>query len=113
MQFYNRSARLLRRATLAGLLVAGLQLVLTLFGNISTTQAAGPSFMQVQGDRLTLNGQAITLKGTNFFPLHHSFATMWSEWDSAATREGLRRAAELGDNSVRIMLPFSPIYGWT
>jgi Tol biopolymer transport system component len=113
MQFYNRSARLLRRATLAGLLVAGLQLVLTLFGGISTTQAAGPSFMQFKGDRLTLNGQSITLKGTNFFPLQHSFATMWSEWDSAATREGLRRAAEMGDNSVRIMVPFSPIYGWT
>ncbi len=102
-----------RRAVVALLVFFGLQMGLGLLGGAGIAQAAGPSFMKVQGERLTLDGQPITLKGSNFFPLHHSFTTMWKEWDAELTREGLRRAAELGDNSVRIMLPFSPTNGWT
>lgn len=93
------------------LVLVGLQLLLGLLAE--PVQAAGPSFMKAQGDRLTINGQSITLKGSNFYPLVNSFPAMWNYWNADLVRQGLKQAAELGSNSVRILVPFAPTYGWS
>ncbi|MBN9386940.1 MAG: PD40 domain-containing protein [Chloroflexi bacterium] len=95
------------------ILLTILNLSLAFIGELPTARADTPHFMTTQGDRLVINGQTVILKGTNFYPLGNSFTAMWMYWDSEAVRQGLQQAAALGDNSVRILVPFSSIYGWT
>jgi hypothetical protein len=71
------------------------------------------NFVRAQGDRLTINGQPVRFKGSNFYPQGYSWAYMWLYWDAERTRQGLRQAAELGNNAVRIMIPYGSIHGWT
>lgn len=106
-------SRQLRRMTLSLLVF----LLIGLFSNLlepSPVQAqVAKNFVKAQGDRLTLNGQAITLKGSNFYPLGNSWAYMWLYWDGEKVREGLKQVAEAGNNSVRILIPYNTVYGWT
>jgi hypothetical protein len=69
--------------------------------------------MTAQGDKLVINGQPVMLKGSNYYNLGNSYAGMWLYWDSNLAREGLKQAAALGDNSVRVLVPFASMYGWT
>ena len=64
-----------------------------------------PSFVSVSGQQLVLNGRPITLKGTNYYPRNAPWAGIWSEWDAPATRADLDRAASLGINSLRVLVP--------
>ena len=38
---------------------------------------------------------------------------MWERWDGPATRQDLSRTQELGVNTVRVMVPYKPVNGWT
>lgn len=106
------TARNYRPVSLVVLVLLSLQLGLSLLGP-APVQASAASFVRAQGDRLLLNGQPITLKGSNFYPLNHSFVAMWNHWDAELVRDGLQRVAELGGNTVRILVPFTPAHGWT
>src|SRR5215203_2334244 len=75
-------------------------------------QAVG-DFVGVQDGQLVYKGQAIKLKGMNFYPKDQPWAYMWTQWDGEAAKRDLSRARELGVNSVRIMVPYSPVTGWT
>ncbi|MDB5080960.1 MAG: hypothetical protein JWP00_2884 [Chloroflexi bacterium] len=94
-------------------LITILSLFLTLFYELPAARAATKTFMAVQGDRLVVNGKPVTLKGSNYYNLGNSYAGMWLYWDSDLAREGLKQAAALGNNSVRILVPFASMYGWT
>ncbi|HEX2916474.1 MAG TPA: cellulase family glycosylhydrolase [Chloroflexia bacterium] len=110
----HRFALPYRRLLVAVIALLSLQLVLALLGEpLPASAASAPTFMQVQGDRLTLGGQPITLKGSNFYPLGISYAAMWQNWDPDVTRESLQRSQALGNNCVRILIPFAPMFGWT
>src|SRR4051812_42396593 len=105
-----------RRAKFVGfslLLIIVLNLALSFFSELPAAQAATKNFLQAQGDKLVVNGQPVTLKGSNYYNLGNSYAAMWLYWDSNLAREGLKQAAALGDNSVRILVPFASMYGWT
>ncbi len=95
------------------ILVVVLNLGLSFFGGLPAARAETKSFLAVQGANLVINNKPVTLKGTNYYNLGNSYAAMWLYWDSNLTREGLKQAAALGDNSVRILVPFASMYGWT
>ncbi len=111
--FQAGKSRRAKMACLGLVLLAVLNLALTFFGGLPAARAETKHFMATQGDRLVINGQNVTLKGSNFYNLGNSFTAMWMNWDSEVARQGLQQAVALGDNSVRILVPFSPIYGWT
>ena len=75
-------------------------------------QARG-DFVTVQGKQLIYKGQPIKLKGINFYPKDQPWDRMWKQWNGPAAQRDLARAAELGINSVRIMVPYEPDTGWT
>lgn len=75
-------------------------------------QAAG-DFVSVQGANLIFKGQPIKLKGTNFYPKDQPWGDMWGRWNGEVTRQDLSRAAEIGVNSVRVLVPYKPVSGWT
>ncbi len=79
---------------------------------LAPAQSAG-DFVTVQDDQLVFDGQPIKLKGVNFYPKDQPWAYMWSQWDGAAARSDLARAKEIGVNSVRVLVPYSPATGWT
>lgn len=70
-------------------------------------------FVTVQGNRLIFKGQPIKLKGINFYPKDQPWAYMWTRWDGEAAKRDLSKAQELGVNSIRVMVPYSPATGWT
>jgi hypothetical protein len=75
-------------------------------------QSSG-DFVTVQGGNLAYRGQPIKLKGVNFYPKDQPWADMWTQWDGQAARRDLSRAAEIGANTVRVLVPFKPQFGWT
>jgi hypothetical protein len=60
----------------------------------------------VQGDQLVYNGQPVRLQGASFYPRDRAWARMWTAWNGPATREDMRRLADFGANTVRVLLPF-------
>ncbi|HET9495321.1 MAG TPA: cellulase family glycosylhydrolase, partial [Chloroflexia bacterium] len=85
------------------------------FLGASTPAPAQPAgdFVTVQGGNLVYRGQPIKLKGVNFYPKDQPWADMWTQWDGEAARRDLSRAAEIGANTVRVLAPFKPQFGWT
>src|SRR5437588_12760707 len=83
--------------------------------SVAPAHAYAPSgdFVTVQGKQLIYNGQPIKLKGINFYPKDHPWADMWSQWNGPTTRDDLSRVSELGINTVRVLVPYSPQNGWT
>lgn len=79
---------------------------------VAPAQAPG-DFVRVEGGQLVYKGDVIKLKGVNFYPKNQPWAYMWTQWDGAAAQADLARARELGVNSIRIMVPYSPATGWT
>jgi hypothetical protein len=75
-------------------------------------QEAG-DFVKVQGKTLVYKGEPIKLKGFNFYPKDQPWADMWTQWDGEAARRDLARAADVGANTVRVLVPFTPQTGWT
>jgi hypothetical protein len=89
-------------------------LLALLFTSTHTTpaQTAG-DFVTVEGNQLIYKGGPIKLKGVNFYPKDQPWAYMWTQWDGEAARRDLSRARELGANSIRILVPYTPATGWT
>jgi len=79
---------------------------------ITFAHAATPNFVQAQNGHLTFNGQNIVLKGQNYYPRDASFAYFWEQWDSQAVRTDLSEMATLGENVVRILIPYGGSYDW-
>src|SRR5439155_14066858 len=75
-------------------------------------QARG-DFVGVQGNRLVFQGKPVKLKGVNFYPKDQPWGDMWSRWDGEAARQDLARAREIGANTVRVLVPYKPVSGWT
>lgn len=74
---------------------------------------SSPLFVGISGQQLVLDGRPITLKGTNYYPHNAPWLAMWEEWDSGAIKRDLDRAATLGINSLRILVPgASPTTKW-
>ena len=63
-------------------------------------------FVAVQGDQLVYNGQPVRLKGASFYPRDRAWARMWTDWNGPSTRDDMRRLADFGANTVRVLLPF-------
>ena len=70
-------------------------------------------FVTVRDNQLIFQGQPIKLKGVNFYPKDQPWAYMWNQWDGAAAQRDLARVSELGANTVRILVPYAPVTGWT
>jgi hypothetical protein len=70
-------------------------------------------FVTVQGNQLVYKGKPIKLKGINFYPKDQPWDRMWKQWNGPAAQRDLARAAELGINSVRILVPYEHDTGWT
>src|SRR5689334_24447561 len=70
-------------------------------------------FVSVQGNRLVFQGKPIKLKGANFYPKDQPWGDMWAQWDGPAARQDLARAQEIGANSVRVLVPYKTVSGWT
>ena len=75
-------------------------------------QAAG-DFVTIQGNQIIFHGKPVKLKGTNFYPKDQPWGDMWSRWNGEVTRQDLARAAEIGINSIRVLIPYKPANGWT
>jgi endo-1,4-beta-mannosidase len=58
-------------------------------------------FVAIQGNRFTLNGQSVKLKGTNYQDPASPWAPL-KKWDPDAARRGLALAEELGMNCARL-----------
>ncbi len=88
--------------------------LLNLFSGLwpNPLQAAGIQFVRVDGLNLTLNGQPIRLKGNNFYPYQNAWAKMWQEWNGPAIQQEVAQAAVLGDNVLRILVPYGAGTGW-
>jgi hypothetical protein len=89
-------------------LVAGLFSFLLTPGEVK----AAPAFVKAESNKLTLNGQPITLKGSSFYPHEGPWQYMWTQWNGEATAQDLAHAVELGNNTVRILVPYGGTYGW-
>ena len=65
-------------------------------------------FIQARGSDLTRLGQAIVIKGVNYYPQGRPWREMWSDWDPQQIAAELRVARDdLGINTVRILLPYN------
>lgn len=63
-------------------------------------------FVRVQDGRLVYAGDPVRLKGVSFYPKNQPWAYFWQRWDGPATRDDLRRLADFGGNTVRVLLPY-------
>ncbi len=70
-------------------------------------------FVKVQGQQLELAGQPVRLKGFNFYPRLAPWSPMWEHWDGNEVATDLKKASELGANSLRVLVPYGQNYSWT
>ena len=76
--------------------------------------APQPGFVEIVNNQLVQRGQPVVLKGLNYYPSAHPWGLMWSQWEGPAIEQELRRARrELGLNTVRILVPYRSVEGWT
>jgi len=95
------------------LLLALLTLTTTLILPTAHAQTTPADLVKVQGKQLIYKGQPIKLKGINFYPKDQPWADMWTQWNGPAARADLSRAAEIGVNTVRVLVPYKYQNGWT
>lgn len=80
--------------------------------HVPAAPAAG--FVEIAGDRLAQGGQKITLKGINYYPSQQPWSLMWTHWDGSAVERELGKARhELGINTIRVLVPYRAVEGWT
>ena len=62
-------------------------------------------FVRVEDSRLVVgaDSHSVTLKGLNYYPGDHAWAT-WREWDEQAIRGDFQRMADLGSNTARVFV---------
>jgi hypothetical protein len=64
-------------------------------------------FVGIDGGNFVYAGSPVKLKGTNYW-LHDSpFVSTWSEWDGPQALAELKKAHELGVNTIRVGIPFN------
>jgi hypothetical protein len=63
-------------------------------------------FVGIEGDDFIYQGNAVKLKGTNYWLSATPFSGTWATWNGPQVREELGKAKELGVNTVRIGLPY-------
>ncbi|MDQ6693116.1 MAG: cellulase family glycosylhydrolase [Chloroflexota bacterium] len=107
----NTPSTCFRNITLA-LLILSISFISSRLSSPAHAQSKG-GFVTIQGNQFFYQGKPIKLKGTNFYPKDEPWATMWTQWDGEAARRDLARAAEVGINSVRVLVPYEPDTGWT
>src|SRR5690242_240572 len=103
-----------RRSTLRYILILATlstSLILPAATPAPAQSAAPGDFVTVQAKQLIYKGQPIKLKGINFYPKDHPWADLWSQWNGPATRDARSRVSELGVNTVRVLVPYSPQNG--
>lgn len=83
---------------------------LLIAAGMAQANAAVP-FAVIQGDQFLCNGRVYKLKGTNYYPRDHQWASMWSSWDWPEITTECAMMRDLGLNSVRILVPYSQ-GGW-
>jgi hypothetical protein len=65
-------------------------------------------FIAATGEQLTRLGQAVRVKGVNYFPQWRPWNPMWRDWDAHQIERELRLARDqLGVNVARVMLPYN------
>ncbi len=84
-----------RRALLIQLLLVG------------TAHGQSSPYVHITGDQFTYNGQVYRIKGTNYYPQDHMWASMWSSWDWSEIQSEVVKVRDLGLNAVRILVPYS------
>src|SRR5947208_8612143 len=94
-------------------LFALLILTITLILPTAHAQTTPTDFVKVQGKQLTYKGQPVKLKGINFYPKDQPWADMWTQWNGPSARADLSRAAEIGVNTVRVLVTYKYQNGWT
>ena len=77
-----------------------------------SVRAATP-FVRVADGHLLFGDQPIILKGSNFYPRAAPWQYFWTQWDGPTVAADLAQVTELGDNTVRILVPYGAAYGWT
>jgi len=88
--------------------VTGAIAVYALVGIAADPARPAPAgFVVVQGSKLYINGQAIRIKGTNYYPRDHMWADLWNSWDWPAITTESAMIRDLGMNAVRILVPYS------
>jgi hypothetical protein len=73
--------------------------------------ASAGLFIAVQGSHLVYNGQPVRLKGVSFYPQSRPWAPMWTDWHGPQTRADLQHLADVGGNSIRVLLPYRRQHG--
>lgn len=73
--------------------------------------AAPQGFVGISGDQFIYGGQIYKLKGTNYYPRDHMWASMWTDWDWSEIQTEATMIKNLGMNCVRILVPYS-YGGW-
>ncbi|MBF6614190.1 MAG: cellulase family glycosylhydrolase [Chloroflexi bacterium] len=94
------------------LVVLALSLLVSFRPSPTRAQSQG-DFVTVQGGQLMFKGKPVKLKGVNFYPKDQPWADMWEQWNGAAARQDLSRVQELGANTIRVLVPYEPNFGWT
>ncbi len=73
---------------------------------IPAVKSPGGGFVETSGDGFIYRGNAVTLKGSNYWLSAAPFADTWSEWNGPVALAELEKAHELGVNAIRIGIPY-------
>ena len=78
----------------------------------SFANATAPEFIRSDGTNLLLDNQPVLLKGFNYYPRDNAWSYMWTQWDAHQVQTELAKAAILGSNTLRVLVPYGNGYGW-
>ncbi|MBA3943087.1 MAG: cellulase family glycosylhydrolase [Herpetosiphonaceae bacterium] len=71
-------------------------------------------FIQASGSQLTRLGQAVQVKGVNYYPQGRPWLDMWNAWNGPQVAHELVQARDqLGINAVRVLLPYDTDFAST
>ena len=70
-------------------------------------QPASGGFVGISGSKFIYASQEVKLKGTNYWISTQPFVSTWAEWDGPQVLAELKKAHDMGVNTVRIGLPFN------
>ena len=69
-----------------------------------TLTRSGRKGIRIEGEKLTLNGKTVYLRGVMYFQPHAFHQFFWEEMDSEKMREDLSRIAEEGFNAIAVQV---------
>jgi len=68
------------------------------------------SFVGISGDSFTYHGANVDLKGTNYWTSTQPFAYTWAKWDGNQVLAELKKARDMGVNTIRVGLPYDHVF---